>query len=363
MPLYDLVGAPADAGFTYGQAVRSLLTAPFRERYLESVGRCTRTTRTDLSSQAHRWLARLPVAHQLEIEGMAAGARVSTPAVAEFLYADIARASDGAGDSAGNSTSEAVDTGPLCSAAAGGEDSTVWIARNCDWLFTTLQRGVAAVVHRTPHRIPVLAVGIQGDIDVDTGLNAEGLWLHLHTLHSIDAVPPDRTCISWLFWAREALETCADLQELERFIEGTTRDRGVLVIAADGKSGDAAIFECGRASHRRIDRVGPFLAATNHSPDKSIDAERARIARSGSSVARYCALRERLSAQTPSRLPEDLVRLLADPAVEMRTPTHLRTIYSAVAEPARGNLWFAAGDATGRPAASTGTWARVPIPF
>ena len=53
-------------------------------------------------------------------------------------------------------------------------------------------RGCAAVVHETPHRIPVMAVGIRGDIDIDTGLNAEGQRLHLHTLHAKDDPPAAR---------------------------------------------------------------------------------------------------------------------------------------------------------------------------
>ena len=57
-----------------------------------------------------------------------------------------------------------------------------------------------------------IGVGIRGDIDIDTGMNAEGLWLHLHTLHARDPLPDDRPVISWLFWAREALETCSTIE-------------------------------------------------------------------------------------------------------------------------------------------------------
>ena len=116
-------------------------------------------------------------------------------------------------------------------------DGKCWIGRNCDWLTPTLTRGVSAVVHEIPNRIPIMAVGIRGDIDLDTGLNAEGLWIHLHTLHATDPMPTGMPYISWLFWAREALETCASLDDLERFIETTARDRGVMVIASEGGSG------------------------------------------------------------------------------------------------------------------------------
>jgi len=105
-------------------------------------------------------------------------------------------------DSAGaSSRAEADLAGPLCSAAAGRspDGRGAWVARNCDWLRAILVRGTAAVVHRRPHAIPILAVGIRGDIDVDTGVNAERLWLHLHTLPALDAPTDDRRRFSWLF--------------------------------------------------------------------------------------------------------------------------------------------------------------------
>jgi hypothetical protein len=370
LPVHDCSGPSGEAGRVHGAALRDLLAPPFSRRYVADLGRITRTTPDDLVRQAARWLERLPAAFQEEIAGMASGAGVAVSAVAEFLYADIARPTAAATGAAGAAAIEtellrgaAPPAGPMCSAVSVAGDRGPWIGRNCDWLYATLSRGTAAVIHRTPNRIPVMAVGIRGDIDVDTGINAERLWLHLHTMAALDDPPDDRTCISWLFWAREALETCASLDELERFIESTTRDRGVIVVAADGKTGDTAVFECTRGGHRRVDQTGPWLAATNHTLSKRIDEERARSARPGSTVARLCAMRERLERDAPERFPDGLVALLADDAVEMRRPTHLRTIYAAAVRPAAGELWFAAGGADGRPAASTGRWARVPVPF
>src|SRR5690606_34283906 len=152
-----------------------------------------------------RWLGNLPAHFQEEIEGMARGAGIGVLGMAEFLYADIARPTGGADarlaspgeeparmEREGRAGREAEPAdGPMCSgvwlAATGGAET--WVGRNCDWLVPTLLRGTAAVVHAAPGRIPVMAVGIRGDIDVDTGINAERLWLHLHTLLAMDDPP------------------------------------------------------------------------------------------------------------------------------------------------------------------------------
>lgn len=385
-----LPGPPADAGFAHGRRAAHLYERAFHEAYVARLMATNRVERGDLREQAGRWLERLPANFQLEIDGIAAGARVPVLRAAEFLYADIARPTRRPGGGAAAMTTgrarviepptdaltsaEADDEpggGPMCSGVIarlrrGGGGPSTWAARNCDWLPATLTRGTAAVTHAVPGRIPVTAVGIRGDIDVDTGLNAERLWLHLHTLLAMDDPPRDRTCISWLFWAREALERCASLDELERFIEFTGRDRGVIAVAVDGKTGEGAVFECSRSSHRRFgfDPAAPrTLFATNHTQDKAIDDAREAKSRPGSTVARFCALRRTLAEHPPEHGPDDLIELLGEPDVEMRTPPVLRTIYSAVCDPSRDELWFAAGDPAGAPAASTGRWQRVRVPW
>lgn len=369
LPLYDVPGEPEESGDRHGRMLEDLLTPPFVEAYLASLAESNGFTRDDLSVQAERWLEALPERYQAEMAGMGTGSGLGTRRVTEFLFADIARAtptpSAAREEPGGRGTDHTLIGGPMCSGiAARLDDGHTWIARNCDWLVPTLRRGTAAVAHAVPHRIPILAVGIRGDIDVDTGINAEGLWLHLHTLPALDDPPLDRTCISWLFWAREALETCATLDELERFIETTARDRGVLVFAGEGPRNDAAVFECGKATHirRGVDPAQP-LFATNHTLSKEIDAERESRSRAGSTVGRWCALRAHLANAPPREGPQDLIRLLAAPDVEMRTPRWLRTIYSAVVRPSDGSLWFAAGDTSGRPAASSGRWTRVKTPW
>lgn len=370
LELFHLPGPPADAGFAHGRALAHFFQSTFFDAYIASLCAINRVEHDDMFKQADRWLARLPEHFQIEIDAMASGARTRTPRVAAFLYADIARPTDAVAtrdpahqNPAASPEDPANHTllgGPMCSAVALELNGRPWVARNCDWLTATLVRGTAAVVHEVPGRIPVMALGIKGDIDIDTGVNAERLWLHLHTLYSPEEPRGDRTQISWLFWAREALETCATLDELDRFIASTDRDRGVIVVAADAKSNERALFECARSGHRRIDAGDLPLIATNHPQHKHPTPERAAKSRPGATLARYCAVRDLIAETPPEHGPDDLIDLLADPGVEMRTPTHLRTIYSAVADPARGDIWFAAGSADGSPAASTGGWLKAP---
>lgn len=356
--VHRVPGTPGDAGRAHGEQIAEILSASFVERYCGLLCEVLRVEPADLCAQAARWLDGLPANFQEEIDGMAGGAGRPVADVARFLFADIASPTKG-----GATTGQQI-AGPMCSAAVTGIGGPTWVARNCDWLTATLLRGTAAVVHETPGRIPVLAVGIRGDIDVDTGINAEGLWLHLHTLPARDDPPRDWATISWLFWAREALEVCATLDELERFIETIGRDRGVIAVACEARTGAAAVFECGRSEHTRIeyDPARPLIA-TNFEQSKRITPDRRERARPGGAIGRFCALRDHLGEHVPEHGPDDLMEALAEPGVEMRRPPNLRTIYSAVVSPTRKELWFASGLADGTPAASRGKWERVRLPW
>lgn len=356
---------PLEAGFAYGRACADLLSARPLENYLQEFRVIHRTTPEHMRACADRWAGTLPQSYQEQIDAMALGAGVAPTDARTWLYADIAAPAASEPDSA-RFSSLVNQQGPMCSGAVVRESHShaLWVARNCDWYPQTLQRGTCSVIHRVPNRIPCVAVGIMGDLDADTGMNAERLWLHMHTLRAMDEPRAGVSCISWLFWMREALETCATLDELERFIAQTDRDRGVLLIAVDGKSNDAAVFECARSTYRRVGieegESGPRLIVTNHRRDQCPPADAARTSRPpGGTISRYCRLRHLLDHAYPEQLPDDLTEILGDDQVEMRDgglSQHLRTIYSAVADPAHNRVWFASGSL---PAASTGQWRTI----
>jgi hypothetical protein len=306
-----------------------------------------------MRAQAMSWLSDLPEHIQLEIDGMARGSNRPLAEITELLYADIATPGD-----------PLVPEGPMCSALVTRLGGSSWVARNTDWYPPLLLRGCEAVVHNTPGRIPTLALGIRGDIDVDTGANAEGLWLHAHTMHAKQLPRTDKPRISWLFWLREALETCANLDDLEAMLARVERDRGIILVALDSRSGDAAAYECTINNHTRIDPAGNHLLATNHPADRHpTDPDRLARSQPSSTTARLQALRDICAAHPPEHAPDDLIDTLATDSVEMRTPPVLRTIYSTVASPKTGECWFASGTPEGKPAASTGQWLKVPWPF
>jgi len=363
LPIIHTPGDHGNAGFLHGRAVYDIFEPAFVRNYLDHLSDAIGFTLDDLEQQASAWMDALPHHFQDEIVGMAHGAGVPIGTVCEVLYADIARPSRGPGEPR-TTTDRVVSSGPMCSALiATLDDGRPWLGRNCDWLTPTLLRGTAGVVHRAPNRIPSIGVGIRGDVDIDTGMNAEGLWLHLHTVHAADPEPEDREVISWLFWAREALETCATIDEVGSFVARTGRDKGVLAICLEGRTGLAAVFECGRGTHTRHDLDlgslrGP-ACLTNHSPSKPHDESAPWRGPGGGTIGRYRALRATVRETPPRTGPDDLVRTLAREGVEMRTPRWLRTIYSCVVEPRARALWFADGRADGTPAASGGRWSRV----
>jgi hypothetical protein len=365
-PTFHELQLPADledAGHAYGRACAALLHGERLDRYLHSMMALKRTDAESLALHAAAWARRLPAHYRRQMHAMADGAAVTVGAVERFLYADIAVP---AGTPVAEGRPMVSSDGPMCSGVVVHEPDP-WVARNCDWYEATLQRGTAAVFHRVPHRIPCVALGLMGDIDADTGMNAEGLWLHVHTLQAADEPRAGVSCISWLFWMREALETCATLDDVERFIARTDRDRGVLLFAADGRRGQSAIFECSRSAYRAVEPSSlagrPALAATNHVQAKHPPAdealERGLRSTGNGTVSRWCRLHASLARGPSDAQPQGLIALLSDEGIEMRPgrgSEALRTIYSAVAAPARGAMWFASGAC---PAASAGTWRLV----
>ncbi len=364
LPIIHAPGPPGEAGFTHGRAVYDLFEAPSVRAYLDALGEAIGFERSDLERQASAWMDALPHHFQEEIVGLAHGAGVPIATACELLFADIARPTPRGATGARSTTDKVVADGPMCSALIAPLDrGRPWLGRNCDWLVPTLMRGTAGVVHRAPGRIPAIGVGIRGDIDIDTGMNAEGLWLHLHTLHAADPLPDDRPVISWLFWAREALETCSTIDEVGAFCARTGRDKGVLAICVEGPTGDTAVFECGRGTSVRHDidptALGGVACLTNHSPSKAIDEDAPWGGAVSGTIGRYRELRRTVRERVPRTGPDDIVRALATEGVEMRTPRWLRTIYACVVEPREPALWFASGASDGSPAASTGSWSRV----
>lgn len=345
LKLVRVPGDPGASGRAHGREIAAQLRPSFLDGYLETFCGIKRLTRDEMRAQGKAWFDELPEWFQREIDGIATGARSSLADTVDYLYADIATVGEGG------------VSGPLCSAVLADGPR---IVRNCDWYTALLTRGTAAVVHETPGRVPVMALGIYGDIDVDTGVNRAGLWLHAHTLFARPKPRGERPRLSWLFWLREALETCESVDDVDRMLVEIERDRGIILVCSELFSGRGAIFEAGIDTHTRADFEGPAMCATNHHRSKH-PTDPARLARSreGSTTKRYERL---LSIAGGARVDRSV---LMDERVEMRTPEFIRTIYSAevIGGGGRPRIWFASGGSDGTPAASGGAWHEVAWPW
>jgi hypothetical protein len=358
-PVVRLFGSPGDQGLQHAAFLGSILSEAARRDYLVATSLLTGVSPGMVRAGAAAWLESLPAHIQVEIDAMALGASraegfsgpaLSTLDVAEWLYADIASGE-----------------GAACSAITVEIDRAAWVARNCDWLPSQLLRGHSVVIHDHPRgssRIPTLAMGIAGDIDVDTGMNAAGLWLHVHTMHAKDVPRPTRPRLSWLFWAREALETCESLDDLDAMLSRVDRDRGTILVAIDAKTNERAVFECARGSHERHDAGLSFQCATNHPARKQpLDPERLARSRPGGTIRRRDSIERLALANHEWSPPDDLAAILAHPSVEMRDAKHLRTIYSAICRPGSRDLWFCSGSPSANSSVPPGRWTRVSIPW
>jgi len=281
------------------------------------------------------WFGTLPARYREELSGMAEGAQLPVARLAEWFYVELC---DGLG----------------CSSAVGWIAGRAWVARNndADWIPEEPDLWGHAVVRAIDGCIPTLVFGQEGEMFAPSGVNAERLWLHDDWLPDADD-PADEALPPCWIWAREALETCASVADVERLLAALPRHGGMNLFVVDGKTEEGALFEC---SGRRSARRGPVdgrLIATNHAcelPD----------APSGNadSVGRFRRFEQLLAGHQSSRPPDDLVRVLADDVEVL--DADVGTVYATVACPSTGELWYTAG---GFPAASAGTWQRIAWPW
>ncbi len=136
------------------------------------------------------------------------------------------------------------------------------------------------------------------------------------------------------------------------------RDGGMLLFAVDGKRNAFAVFECGCADHVRRDNAGRASVGTNHALGAGgREASDERLASSQRRFRRLRALTDKLCRREGSvSVPHDLIRMLADPGVEVRGEDY-GTVYANVACPSERAIWYTFG---GYPAASAGAWRRWP---
>ncbi|MHC5003175.1 MAG: C45 family peptidase, partial [Planctomycetota bacterium] len=187
-------------------------------------------------------------------------------------------------------------------------------------------------------------------------VNQERLWLNMNGFFAKDQPQHHLPVIPYPLVIREALETCRSIGEVEDLLRASSRDEGMAIYAVDGKTGEATVIECGFGTFLRRDPVGS-KTVVSCSRDLSI-REEARLPSApifGSNTRERIARLRELLAVPMTDPPSDLIRVMAASGVEAPD-----TLYSNVACPETGEVWFGSG---GPPAASAGRWCRVGWPW
>lgn len=346
--LLKLEGDPWTVGYAHGQAVGQFLHEALRT-YVRGFVDAGMANPDDMRSRRESWIASLPVRYRQEMEGVAKGAAVPIEALVDSVLA-------GAYPTAG------------CSSILYYRDPHWWVAHNNDWYDFGSHTWTGAVVRAVEGRIPHLAFGLEGDVCTVVGVNRERLWLHMNGFPPRDTRPAgEKPVLPYVFVIRELLEVCGSLDDVEVLLERFDRDNGMAIYAVDGKTEEAALFECDFSSAVRRE-PDPRRTVVSHSRDRG---DRMRHGAPGAVVGsnstdRIDRIEERLSSADGEPLPEGLIRILSDARVEERGAEGLfqdpdsSTLYANVAAPGKGMIWFAHGDL---PAASAGNWTVVKWPW
>jgi hypothetical protein len=331
-------GSPKEIGFAAGRQL-----GPRLERNLEYYlnQRQAALDMERLRSGALGWVQSLPRRFRDELEGMAEGAGLSIQRVAEWAY------------------TEECEPGQ-CSGLICMHEGHAWVARNNDTYVPKLWGYVT--IREVDGRIPWISFSMEGDVFTPTGVNQEQLWLHYNFLTVPDKPRQDRLHLPGYAFLVEALETCRTIADVERLLGEMDRDGGMLLFVLDGKSEQFTLFECTCTNHYRRDPQEDWIVGTNHYcqiPDPDMSENAAPL----STLNRFKRMEELFLAQNrsdmPLRLPEDLIRILADDRIERRGQD-FSTVYANVACPGKKTIWYTFG---GFPAASQGNWQRLEWPW
>ena len=174
---------------------------------------------------------------------------------------------------------------------------------------------------------------------------------------------PGRPHVPPYVFLTEALELCRTISDVEALLNTTNRDAGMLLFAVDGKDNGFALFDCMCSKHYRRQPSNGWIVGTNHCcacEDLTLSDADTEPLGTLSRFKQMENLVQTLSAsQTPPNLPSDLIQILADDAIERRDKG-LITVYSNVACPSTGEIWYTFG---GYPAASRGDWQKLEWPW
>jgi hypothetical protein len=336
--IHHFKGTPYEIGLAKGRKLASRLEQA-AAHYVSNMADSSDMEK--LHAGALPWLRGLPKRFQDEFEGMAEGANIPLERLAEWTYIEECEKKE-------------------CSGAICVFNEQAWVARNNDTFVPELWG--YATIREVEGRIPTIDFTMEGDVFTPTGINQEKLWLHYNFLPVWDQPTPGKPHVPGYVFLTEALELCRTIGDVEALLNQTDRDGGMLLFVADGKTNEFALFDCMCSKHYRRNPSDGWIVGTNHyctCEDLSLGNDEGSI----STLKRFKrmeSLIQGLYASTiPPNLPADLMRILADDEIERRQGK-LITVYSNVACPGTGEIWYTFG---GYPAASKGNWQRLAWPW
>ena len=337
--IHHFKGSPFEIGFAAGRKLGSRLEQVI-DLYIANQEDSKDMQK--LRMGALPWLRSLPKRFQDEFEGLAEGANIPLHRLAELAYIEECDLKQ-------------------CSGAVYLSNNQAWVARNNDFYMPELW-GYAAI-REVDGRIPTINFSMEGEVFTPTGINRERLWLHYNFLPVWDKPSPNKPHVPAYVFLTEALELCHSIADVEMLLNDIDRDGGMLLFAVDGKTNEFALFDCMCSKHYRREPSDGWIVGTNHyiaCEDLTLsEADKKPLG----TLNRYEQMENFMQAlstsQTPPNFPADLIRILADDMIERRGKQVI-TVYSNVACPSTGEIWFTFG---GYPAASKGNWQRLAWPW
>ena len=146
--------------------------------------------------------------------------------------------------------------------------------RNMDWdRLSYLIDHPTVIVRRPKEGIPFVSVGFPGNVAPYNGLNAEGLALASNNNGANPELDPNqRGRPGHTQMIYQALYKSRTLEQVESFLRSQEHARATILVASDGKSREAAVFEIS-PSHLAVRRPGKegLIYATNHFLDPQMD--------------------------------------------------------------------------------------------
>lgn len=329
---------PYSAGVRLGESLGHSFGA-YLEDYLATRTLAAKNCVKLSETHAVAWISSLPEHIYNRFRGLSEGSGIPFKRIAHWGYQEMVLSQG-------------------CSSTICRSKGKVWIGHNNDTFVPELWGYITIL--EIKGRIPTMYFGLAGDIWATAGINKAKLWLHIDHLNTTDKPDSRKAVLPTYGFIVEALETCETIDDVQGLLNKIDRTEGMILIAADGKTDEAALFECS-CSRWRLSKVKTDWAVrTNHAMIGRESKKKGKQPRdTWNRYNRLAQLLENSYNTGRSPTPSDLKAYLADDEVERRD-NEFATAYSVVVCPAISRTEFTLG---GQPAASCGNWSHIAWPW